>query len=108
MVSEILPSPFLIRMVHVPMYAFKHCLYSLYRIEGNFGGCKLWRIYYKNTVGEINFGKFERLLCYLVLNKVFWLKKVWRIYGHLPNPPMFPPSKVSLHTVYADCSIGEY
>ena len=32
-----------------------------YRIERNFGGCKLWRICYKNTVGEINFGEFERL-----------------------------------------------
>ena len=32
-----------------------------YRIEGNFGGCKLWQIRYKNAVGEINFGEFERL-----------------------------------------------
>ena len=28
-------------------------------MEGNFGGCKLWRICYKSTVGEINFGEFE-------------------------------------------------
>ena len=30
-------------------------------MEGNFGGCKLWRIRYKNAVGEINFGKFVML-----------------------------------------------
>ena len=61
-----------------------------YRIEGNFGGCKRWRIHYKNTFGEINFGKFEHLECYLVLNKVFWLEKFWQIYDHSPNLPMFP------------------
>ena len=36
----------------------------------------------------------------LVLNKVLWLKKLWEIYGHSPNPPMFPPSKVSLYMVF--------
>ena len=29
-----------------------------------------------------------------------WLVKIWRIYGHSPNLPTFPPTKVSLHTVY--------
>ena len=33
----------------------------MYRIEGNFGGCKLWQINYRNTFGGINFGKFEHL-----------------------------------------------
>ena len=33
----------------------------IYRIEGNFGGCKLWRTRYKSTVGEIYFGEFELL-----------------------------------------------
>ena len=28
-----------------------------------------------------------------------WLWKIWRIYGHSPNLPTFPPTKVSLHTV---------
>ena len=32
-----------------------------------------------------------------------WLEKLWQIYGHLPNSPIFPPTKVSLHTV----AIGE-
>ena len=67
-----------------------------YRIGGNFGGCKLWRIRYKNTFGEINFGKFEHLYCYLVLNKVFWQKKLWQIYGrsqsvNVSTLQSFPP-----------------
>ena len=36
-------------------------LSQYYRIEGNFGGCKFSRqICCKNTIGEINFGEFER------------------------------------------------
>ena len=61
-----------------------------------FGGCKLWQTNYKNTFGDINFGKLEM---FIILNKVFWLKKLWQIYGNLPYPPMFPPSKVSLYMV---------
>ena len=61
-------------------------------MEGDFGGCKLWRIHYKNTFGKINFEHF------IVLNKVALLKKLWQINGHLSNPPMFPPSKVFLYT----------
>ena len=49
------------------------------------------------SVREINI--VANLNAYLVLNKVFWLKKLWGIYGHSPNPPMFPPSKVTVHTV---------
>ena len=36
-------------------------IYTVYRMEGNFGGYKLWRILSKITVGEIDFGEFERL-----------------------------------------------
>ena len=28
-----------------------------YRMEGNFGGCKLWRNGNENIIGEINFGE---------------------------------------------------
>ena len=28
-----------------------------YRMEGNFGGCKLWRIGKENFIGGINFGE---------------------------------------------------
>ena len=28
-----------------------------YRMEGNFGGCKLWRIGKENFIGRINFGE---------------------------------------------------
>ena len=31
---------------------------TVYRIEGNFGGGKLWRIHYKSIFGEIKFGEF--------------------------------------------------
>ena len=32
-----------------------------YRIEGHFGGCRLRRINYKTTLGNISFGKSECL-----------------------------------------------
>ena len=34
---------------------------TVYCIEGHFGGCKLWRISYKNTFGDIIFDKFDWL-----------------------------------------------
>ena len=50
-------------MYHQPMMGFRHNVYILlcmykYRIEGNFGGGKLWRIAGKNAFGGINFGEF--------------------------------------------------
>ena len=32
----------------------------IYHMEENIGGLQLRRIYYKNTNGEISFGKFEQ------------------------------------------------
>ena len=36
----------------------------------------------------------------LIQNKN-WQIKLWQIYGHSPNLPMFPPAEVSLYTVVA-------
>ena len=36
---------------------------------------------------------------YIILNKNLRIK-LWQIYGHSPNLPMFPPAKVSLYMVY--------
>ncbi len=33
-----------------------HGYYTIYRMEGNFGGCKLWRNDKENIIGGINFG----------------------------------------------------
>ena len=32
---------------------------SYYRMEGNFGGCKLWQINKENFIGGINFGELS-------------------------------------------------
>ena len=53
----------------------------------------------KNTFGDINF--VVNLNVYNVTSKVFWLKKLWQVYGNLPNLPMFTPSKVP--SIYGKC-----
>ena len=38
-------------------------------------------------------------------NENWWIK-LWRIYGHSPNLPKFPPAKVSLYTVYGQAILA--
>ena len=40
------------------------------------------------------------VLCEILIQNKNWQIKLWQIYGHSPNLPMFFPAKVSLYTVY--------
>ena len=40
---------------------------SVYHIEGNFGGVKLWRNATRNPFGEINFGEFTDHTCRILI-----------------------------------------
>ena len=63
-------------------------------MEGNFGRCKLWRIHYKNTFGEINF------VLYIVLNKVAILaEEALANLWSFTKSANVSPSKVTLYTV---------
>ena len=42
---------------------------SYYRMEENFGGCKLWRIGKENFIGRINFGKLITSLIKRILKQ---------------------------------------
>ena len=44
-------------------------------------------------------GKLESITFLITFDGKNWWEKLWRIYGHSPNSPTFPPAKVSLHTV---------
>ena len=37
--------------------------------------------------------------CEILIQNKNWRIKLWRIYGHSPNSPMFSPTKVSLYMV---------
>ena len=58
-------------------------------------------------VGMVSLNKINYVNLYS-----YWksrLEKLWQIYGHSPNSPMFPPTKVSLHTVvYVNTAIRYY
>ena len=71
-------------------------LIKCYHIEGNFGGCKIWQLSYKNTFGD--FGEFE---CNVILNKVFWRKKLWQINEICQ---CFHPTKFPLYGMYKNAT----
>ena len=80
-----------------------HLLYSTLPVSS-----AIWNSYYILHWGKILVGanfyepttkthlvrNFLWIWMFIITNKVFWLKKLWWIYGNSPNPPMFAPSKV--------------
>ena len=61
-------------------------------MERKFGGGKFWRIDSFRAFGEIIDHPIE-------LQVLIWMVLIWQIMDS-PNLPTFPPTKVSLHTVY--------
>ena len=82
-------------MCHVYQCIFKLCIYC---IEGKFGGCKLWQIRYKNTVGEINFGDYNVVSIEQSILAEETLANLWSFTksANVSTLQSFPP----VHTVY--------
>ena len=77
-----------------------------YRIAGNFGGSKFWRMTQILRFGEFNFGALRLAHVLLQYKKHILANFILANADDSPNSPKFPPAKITRYTVLnAHCSV---
>ena len=70
-----------------------------YRIAGNFGGSKLWRMVLNLRFGEFNFGALSLSVNHSTYVNIILACLILAKLANSPNSPKFPTAKITRYTV---------